>query len=67
MSLDVSKAMAELFMNQCMGEYCGHMANVPNNPVLFGLCNAHGINDKSDFAKFLVEVAGKLEDGEVAF
>jgi hypothetical protein len=60
MDLMVSEPMAELFMTQCMGEVAGHMAMIPNNPTLYGLCKAHRINDKDDFARFLRQVADQL-------
>ena len=60
MDAEVSKAMAILFMEQCMGETTGHMAMIPNNPTLYGLCKAHGIDSEEDFAKFLRQVASHL-------
>lgn len=59
---DVSTAMALLLKEQCMGEYCGHMANIPNNPVLFGLCKAQGIDCTEDFADFLLYVSERLRE-----
>ena len=60
MDLSVSEPMAELFMEQCVGETSGHMAMIPNNPTLYGLCKAHRIENKADFALFLRQVADKL-------
>ena len=60
MDLTVSEPMAELFMDQCMGETSGHMAMIPNNPTLYGLCKAHRIKNKEDFARFLSQVASQL-------
>ena len=60
MEITVSEPAAEFFMDQCMGESNGHIAMVPNNPVLFGLCKAHRIHDKTQFAAFLLQVADKL-------
>ena len=60
MDLTVSEPMAELFMDQCMGETPGHMAMIPNNPTLYGLCKAQRIRGKEDFARFLRQVADKL-------
>jgi hypothetical protein len=63
-SEEVSKAMAKYFYEQCAGTYSGHMANVANNPVLFGIIGAH--TDQRDncyaasqavFADFLRRVA----------
>jgi hypothetical protein len=60
MEIKVSEPVAEYFMEQCMGEVNGHMAAIPNNPVLFGLCKAHRINSKEHFAAFLIDVANQL-------
>ena len=61
MEIKVSEPVAEYFMEQCMGETSGHMAMIPNNPTLFGLCKAHRINSKEHFAAFLRDVANELE------
>lgn len=61
MSNEVSKSMAKFFMDQCMGETDGHMAAIPNNPVLFGICMAHEVGNTAKFAEFLRDVADKLE------
>ena len=60
MEIKVSEPVAEYFMEQCMSEVNGHMGAIPNNAVLFGLCKAHRINSKEDFAAFLVDVAREL-------
>ena len=60
MDLMVSEPMAELFMEQCIGEHNGSMALIPNNPVLYGVGKAHRINTKDDFARFLRQVADQL-------
>jgi len=60
MEIKVSEPVAEYFMDQCMGETSGHMALIPNNAVLFGLCKAHRINSKENFAAFLRDVANEL-------
>ncbi len=57
----VSKAMANFFMDQCRGETSGHMAMIPNNPTLFGVCMAHEINTCGDFADFLRSVANEID------
>ena len=67
-----SEAMAELFYDQCAGSTSGHMANVPNNPVLFSLvsCAADGKPDncraasKKNFALMLREMADHLENAD---
>lgn len=54
------------FMDQCAGSHSGHMANIPNNPTLFGLCLAHGATthsghpNRAQFARFLKEIADRL-------
>ena len=58
--LTVSEPMAKYFYDQCSGMYNGHMAAIPNNPVLYGLMVAHGVNTKEDFARFLRQVADQL-------
>jgi len=60
MDLKVSEAVAEFFMDQCMGETSGHMSMIPNNPVLFGLVSAHRARTKEDFAAFLIDVSNQL-------
>lgn len=61
MDIKVSEAVAKYFYNQVCGLYSGHMALIPNNPVLQGLMEAHGVNNPKDFAGFLREVADNLE------
>lgn len=54
--------IAEFFYQQCAGGYSGHMAEIPNNPVLHGLIYAMcGKNDRKAFAQFLKECAAELE------
>ena len=60
MDIKVSEPVAEYFMDQCIGETSGHMAMIPNNPVLAGLCKAHRVESKDDFAKFLIDMAAQL-------
>ena len=66
--MKTNKAMAKFFYEQCAGTYCGHMANVANNPTLFGLCAAHAEKADSvyaltqtDFAALLHVIANELE------
>jgi len=61
MDITVSEAVAEYFYDQCAGMYSGHMAAIPNNPVIYGLIKAHSADQKVDFARFLRQVADKLE------
>ncbi len=67
---DPNKAMAEFFYEQCAGSTSGHMAMLPNNPVVYGLIKAHtGTRDnchaatKTDFAVLLRKMADELTDG----
>ena len=55
------KALAEYFYDQCAGSYTGHMANVPNNPVLHGLMLACGVKSKKDFASQLRKFADAID------
>lgn len=61
MSLKASEPTALFFMEQCIGVHNGHMAEIPNNPVLEGLCRTHMVKDKITFALFLKSVAEQLE------
>jgi len=57
----VSEAVAKYFYEQCSGQYNGHMSMIPNNPVLFGLLQAHSVGSPTDFARFCRQVADQLE------
>ena len=61
MVYDVSKAAAQYFYDQCCGTHNGHMANLPNNPAIKGLLDAHGVNSQVHFVEFLQEVADMLK------
>jgi len=41
MSREMNRTVAEIFYQQCAGTTSGHMANVPNNPVLYSLLSAY--------------------------
>jgi len=64
--MNVSKEMAVFFMEQCIGETNGHMAAMPNNPTIQGLCRAHGAmsvslsEEKELFAEFCKQVSEQL-------
>lgn len=61
--MKVSKEMADLFYDQCVGSTDGHMAAIPNSPVLWSIAvanNAHGT--KEQFADFLYGIADRLSD-----
>jgi hypothetical protein len=60
MDIKVSEPVAEYFMEQCVGSSNGHMMGIPNCPALYGLCRAHRIDGKKDFARFLIDVAEQL-------
>lgn len=60
--------LAAFFYEQCAGVTRGHMAPIPNNPMLFGLVQAAtGTRDDSyaasqtDFVKLLREIADQLD------
>ena len=57
---ETSKPMAILFYELCAGETSGHMAMIPNNPTLYGLCRAHGVVTQKDFAEMLKAIANEL-------
>ena len=66
--LIVSEAMAELFYDQCAGDSNGHMATIPNSPILNSILIAHKARDtKAQFAEFLREVADQLTKEEPPF
>jgi hypothetical protein len=54
----MNKEMAEFIYEQMAGEQSGHMAMIPNNPMMFSLLKACGVCDKRDFGQFLFEVSG---------
>jgi len=56
----VSEPVAQFFYQQCAGETNGHMASIPNNPVIYGLIQAHKAMSPDDFARFLRQVADCL-------
>lgn len=62
--MDVSEETAKFFVDQCIGTHSGHMAAIPNNPVLFGLLKAHGVESYNTdcMAKFLEKVAAHLRN-----
>jgi len=64
----VDKIVAELFYQQCAGSTTGHMAMIPNNPVLHGMlsaaypdfaCGVHACS-KEQFAEFLQQASEAL-------
>lgn len=66
-----NKTLARFFYEQCAGSTTGHMAMVPNNPVIFGLikaCSNHSDNSyaatEMDFAEILRGMADSLDESE---
>jgi len=64
----MNKTMALFFYEQCAGTSTGHMAMIPNSPVLFSLIKSRFLrNDntlacsRTEFAKMLREIADDLE------
>lgn len=62
------QAISKFFYEQCAGSTSGHMAMIPNNPVLFGLIKSmSGTNDnnyactQTEFAAILRELAEDLD------
>lgn len=54
------KIMAEFFYEQCAGTTTGHMAMIPNNPVIYGLIKASSNTHGSDHAASQTEFAAIL-------
>lgn len=63
--VNVNESVAKVFYDQCMGDYPGHMANIPNNPVLMSICVASGATNKKTFIEFLKQVADQLPDDDI--
>lgn len=65
----MSKELAEFFYDQCCGQHAGHMAMLPNNPVLHSLMRGLGVispnnvgnNEREKFAEMLRQLAYELE------
>lgn len=63
--MEVSKGVAVFFKDQIIGTHSGHMAELPNNPTLYGLSIAHGVYQSTeDFCSFLRAVADQLDGGK---
>ncbi len=61
--MDVNYEMADLFYEQCVGETNGHMAAIPNSPILWSIAVVNNCKTKEAFAEFLREVANNLDGG----
>lgn len=64
-------AMAKLFKDQCVGQYGGHMGNIPNNPTIrsvFIACGYHtGYDTDEQFAEVLQAFAAALANQPKSF
>jgi hypothetical protein len=62
------KTMARFFCSQCIGSTNGHMAKIPNNPVLHELLVSYiggsGEPSEEDFVNFLLDVIDGMERGD---
>lgn len=59
----MNEEIANFVYDQLAGEQNGHMAKIPNNPVMHSLLGAYGAQDsKLAFARFLFDVATFLGD-----
>ena len=68
-----NETLAKFFYDQLAGTTSGHMAAIPNNPVMWGLLQAQsGSRDnlyaitKADFAEFLRGIADSLDGGKTS-
>lgn len=62
----VSKPVAQLFLEQCVGSTSGHMAAIPNSPTIQTIIGCHVPSQREnihfkDFAEFLRQVADQLD------
>ena len=64
----MEKVMAKFFYEQCVGSTSGHMAMVPNNPMLFTLAKAYSMSNDShhaateaEFSAMLLEIVDALK------
>lgn len=67
--MKLSKELASFVYEQIAGTNCGHMANLPNNAVLFSLLATHSKQpdncyamSKTEFVAFLKGVVDALEE-----
>ena len=61
MEIEVTESVANFFYQQCVKTFPGHMANVPNIPVLYSLFKSHKVDTEADFVRFLRRVIEQLE------
>ena len=68
--MKAEEALSDIFMEQCIGEYSGHMARIPHNPILYSICKVMcpSMRSSSDpetrkqFARMLHELADNLTE-----
>ena len=63
--MKIQKQMAIFFKDQIVGKYSGHMAAIPNNPVLYGIACAYGVDldhKEATLSDFLRGIADALEE-----
>lgn len=68
----MNKKLAKVFYEMCAGSHSGHMANIPNNPVIYSILRAmsEGRDDQcyamslSEFAITLRDMADAIESRE---
>lgn len=64
---NAKEALAEIFIEQCIGEHAGHMASLPNNPEMQLLfmalepkCRTRGKEGRAAFQRTLHKLADYL-------
>ena len=62
--MEVSIEIARLFKDQCVGQYNGHMAAIPHNPVLASIFKAISPAgyDNIDFADTVIAIGKRLKE-----
>lgn len=69
----MSKELAQLFYDQCIGRHDGHMASIPNNPLFSsifmaaGVSSIHNVAARQQFADVLRNFADHIEKDEQKF
>lgn len=63
--MEISSELANVIKEQCIGVTSGHMAHIPNNPILYSIFYA--ISGKSnlstnDFAEILIKTGERLKE-----
>ncbi len=63
--MEISTELANVIKEQCIGETAGHMANIPNNPILYSIFYAISGKTKltiNDFAEILIKTGERLKE-----